>query len=484
MGELPEAKRMMTARIAASVFLFCALLNAAERPPNILFIFADDMPWKAVAALSGEDIDTPNLDRLAARGTSFDQAFNPGSDQGAVCVPSRTMLNTGRHLWWVSENIGNLREEIRDQGKSWSQRMSAAGYRTGMTGKWHVRMPTDDLFDEVRNQRPGMPRDRRNAYNRPIEGEPDTWDAADPEEGGFWQGGTHWSEVITTDFLDLVAIKDPRPWFLYVAFNAPHDPRQSPQEYLDRYPLDRIRVPENFVHAYPHRDPMGAPHDLRDENLAPMPRTEFAVQTHRREFYAIISHLDTQVGRILDAVDAMPDGKNTVIVFTADHGLAVGEHGLMGKQNMYDHSMRVPFLIAGPGIPQGKRTNAPIYLQDVMPTTLEIAGAEVTDDVYFESFLPALYGDGSGRDAVYGAYRMHQRMVQVDGKKLILYPEARVFRVFDLNADPHEKNDLAETPEGLAMAKRLFARLLELQKEKNDPLDLVEVFAGLVGNEH
>lgn len=470
---------MFKSALTSIAFTIAPFTSAADAKPNILFIIADDMPWKTVAALSGEDIETPNLDRLAARGTSFDQAFNSGGYHGAVCVASRTMLTTGRQLWWCRDEEKHLKGDFTRDGRTWPQRMSAAGYRTGMTGKWHVSIPADAIFDEVRHVRPGMPGDRSNAYERPVDGQPDPWSPTDRAEGGFWKGGTHWSEVIVDDYRELVASDDPRPWFLYVAFNAPHDPRQSPQEYLDRYPLDRIKLPVNYLSTYPHRDPMAAPHSLRDERLAPMPRTEFAVKTHRREFFAIITHLDAQIGRILDDLESRPGGENTVIVFTADHGLGCGEHGLMGKQNMYDHSVRVPFLIAGPGIPAGRRIDAPIYLQDIMPTTLELAGAALPDDLDFQSILPILRGERGGRESIYGAYRDHQRMIQLGRHKLIVYPQAEVARVFDLEEDPHEMRDLIGTPEGDAIAGRLFPALLDLQREMLDPLDLTEAFPAL-----
>jgi choline-sulfatase len=462
---------------ATFLILICVVATTiAAQKPNILFLIADDMPWKAVAALSDEDIETPNLDRLAARGTVFSHAYNSGGYHGAVCVASRTMLNTGKQLWWAQAAEKNLKNDFMKQGRTWSQQMSAAGYRTAMAGKWHVSMPAEAIFDQVRNVRPGMPPDRENAYNRPVEGKPDPWSPTDPAEGGFWKGGTHWSEVLVDDYLHLVTAEDPRPWFLYLAFNAPHDPRQSPQSYLDRYPPDRIKLPVNFIPAYPHRDPMGAPHSLRDERLAPMPRTEFAVKTHRREYYAIISHLDTQIGRILDDLEKQPGAANTYIIFTADQGLACGEHGLMGKQNLYDHSVRVPFLIAGPGVPAGKRIDAPIYLQDVMPTALELAGAKIPEDIDFQSLVPLWRGEGKPRPRIYGAYRQHQRMIQKGSHKLILYPEAKVARVFDLATDPHEMNDLAGTAGGKAILASLFPELLELQREMNDPLDLKAAF--------
>ena len=376
-----------------------------------------------------------------------------------------------------------MNEDFVAKQRFWPQRMAAQGYRTCFAGKWHIQADHEKVFSQIRTYHPGgMPKDGKHAYFRPVEGKPDPWNAADPERGGFWEGGKHWSEVMVDDFNAFLADADPRPWFMYLSFNAPHDPRQSPQEFLDRYPLDRVKVPSNFLPLYPHREAMGVGKGMRDENLAPFPRTPFAVQTHRREYYAIVSHLDAQIGKILDGLEKSPAAANTFIVFTADHGLSCGEHGLMGKQNMYDASLRVPFLVVGPGVPAGKKVAAPVYLQDAMPTTLKLAGAEVGDDIDFVDLRPHWEGKGTPRDAAIGAYMDRQRMIEEDGKKLILYPKAKVARVFDLKADPDEMKDLAGTPEGRTIATGLFRRLLEIQKESGDPLDLRSSFPELAGS--
>lgn len=461
--------------------------GAAEPPPNILFLFADDMTWKSVRTLGGEDIDTPNLDRLAARGTTFTHAYNPGGWHGAICVASRTMLMTGHQLWKARDAEARLDADYIARGRMWPQLIAARGYRTCFSGKWHIQADHRKAFGEIRHFRPGgMPGDylkekTPRAYFRPAEGEPDPWDAADPSAGGYWAGGKHWSETIADDFGAFLGSGDSRPWFMYLAFNAPHDPRQAPREFLDRYPLPRVPAPPNFLPLYPHRAAMGADRGLRDEDLAPFPRTEHAVRTHLREYRAIVSHLDAQIGRILDLLEKSPAGRNTVVFFTADHGLSCGEHGLMGKQNLYDASVRVPFLVAGPGVPAGKRIGAPVYLQDAMPTTLGLAGAPVPEDVDFLDLRPHWEGKAEPRKAVMGAYRDLQRMVEEDGRKLILYPKARVARVFDLREDPHEMNDLSGTEAGRKLAVRLFQRLLEIQRESGDPLDLRTVYPGLAG---
>lgn len=455
-------------------------LPAAEKP-NILFLIADDQSHQTIRALGQTDIDTPNLDRLVARGTTFTHAYNMGSWSGAVCVASRTMLVTGRTLWRARalDTTAALDAE-RAAGRLWPQRLARAGYRTWFTGKWHVGTAAAPCFDRSAHIRGGMPKDLPEGYDRPRAGRPDPWNPSDPEFGGYWEGGTHWTEVTGDDavgFLGEAAASD-KPFFLHVAFNAPHDPRQSPREYVDRYPLERVRVPENFLPEYPYKDAIGCGPDLRDERLAPFPRDRHAVQVHRQEYYAIISHMDTQIGRILDALEHTGEADNTWVIFTSDHGLAIGSHGLFGKQNLYDHSLRVPFVISGPGVTPGKRIDSPIYLQSAMATALDLAGAD-REGIEFASVRPLLDGRDHGLEAVYGAYLDRQRAVIEGGWKLILYPEAKVTRLYHLAEDPQELRDHAGDPARLDRKRALFATLRRLQREFADPLDLEAVFPEL-----
>ena len=349
-------------------------LHAADQP-NVLFIFADDQCYETVHAFGNAEIETPNLDRLAAQGLTFSHAYNQGSWSGAVCVASRTMLNTGRFLWKANGVYGNTEKE-RQEGRFWSEYMKQAGYETYFTGKWHVRADANKAFDHAANVRGGMPNQTKEGYNRPLASGEDPWSPYDPKFGGFWAGGKHWSEVVGDDAVGFLkhASKIEKPFFMYIAFNAPHDPRQSPKEFVDKYPLEKISVPKNYLDEYPYKDGIGCGVGLRDEKLGPFPRTEHAVKVHRQEYYAIITHMDEQIGRILDALKETEQADDTWIFFTADHGLGVGHHGLFGKQNMYEHSVRVPYIVAGPEVPEGKTNNQAIYLQDTMPTTLALAG--------------------------------------------------------------------------------------------------------------
>ena len=464
--------------LATSSFLTSANLfasqNTTQTKPNILFLFADDQCFETIRAFGKTDIDTPNLDRLAKSGTTFTHCYNQGSWSGAVCVASRTMLVTGRFVWNANKVYQKTNQEL-SQGRFWPSYMKSAGYDTYFTGKWHIRAKAEQAFDVTGHVRGGMPNQTPQGYNRPLPNKEDPWSPWDTKFGGFWAGGKHWSEVVgdeTIQFLHRSAKSD-HPFFMYIAFNAAHDPRQSPKEYVEKYPLSRMKVPENFLPEYPNHEKIGCGKNLRDEKLGPFPRTEHAVKVHRQEYYALITHMDTQIGRILDALEKTGQAKNTWIFFTADHGLAVGHHGLFGKQNMHEHSVRVPFIVKGPGVEEGKIIDTSIYLQDVMPTTLELANVPRPDHVQFKSLLPLLSGKAKSQyDAIYGGYLQVQRMVRLGDYKLILYPQANQSLLYNLKEDPLEMHNLRETPAAKPIVRKLYAKLLELQKETGDQLDI------------
>ena len=468
---------MLRSTTAMTFAILCCSLSlsafANNERPNIVFVFADDQCFETIRELGNQEIETPNLDRLVRQGTTFSHAFNMGSWSGAVCVASRTMLNTGRFVWNANA-VHAKSEQEREQGRWWSEYMKQAGYRTYMTGKWHCKANADKAFDVARDIRPGMPKATAAGYNRPAADGSDPWSPSDPKFGGFWEGGTHWSEVVANHATDFFsdAGKHESPFFMYLAFNAPHDPRQSPAEYVARYPASSILIPDNFQPLYPYASEIGCGPKLRDERLAAFPRTPEAIQVHRQEYYAIITHMDAMIGRVLDALNASGKADNTWIFFTADHGLAVGQHGLLGKQNMYDHSVRVPFIVAGPGVAKNQRINEAIYLQDVMPTTLELAGIEKPKHVEFNSLLPMLAGGQSPYDSIYGCYLKKQRSIRTDQYKMIAYPAAKTLRLYDTKHDPLEKNDLAQEPGMKPILADLFRRLIALQDTMNDDLDL------------
>ena len=437
--------------------------------PHILFILTDDQAVDTVAAWGtwGNDskvIKTPNLDRLAARGTSFTRAYNMGSFLPAVCVCSRGMLVSGRDLWTLERLQRDQFQDLFDARKLWPQRMKAAGYETWMSGKWHVSIPAEKIFDHVRHVRPGMPRTVDSAYHRPASRRESEWSPWDRTLGGYWEGGKHWSEVLADDAEEFLAqaAGSEKPFFMYLAFNAPHDPRQAPREFVESYPVDRIPLPHNFLAINPEHESMGIGpanrQGLRDEILAPFPRTEAAIRLHRSEYYALVTHMDSQIGRIFDALERSGQMERTVVIFTSDHGLAVGRHGLMGKQNMYEHSLRVPFVIAGPGIPQGVVNETPIYMQDAMATALELAGAEM-EEIDFRSLLPVIRGERAVQyDRIHAAYLRDRQRAVIEGDwKLIEYPASGKVQLFHLGEDPEELVDRSTDAQFQELCIRLLS---------------------------
>lgn len=478
--------------------------------PNFIFFFADDLTFESINALGFGEVHTPNLDRLVNNGSSFSHAYNMGGWNGAICVASRAMIISGSYIWNAQK-----KSHAWAQGDSiaidetWSRLLEKAGYDTYMSGKWHVEAPAKRIFTDARHIRPGMPSDRRSelgsaikkwkeesgemkdwndymplGYARPTGPDDSEWSPTDTLQGGFWEGGTHWSEVVKEDALSFLkmANKKENPFFMYLAFNATHDPRQAPQRFIDMYPLKNIKVPENFMLEYPWKDSIGNPPSLRDEALAPFPRTEYAVKVHRQEYYALISHMDEQIGKILDAVEKSDEMNNTFIFFGSDHGLSVGHHGLIGKQSMFEHSIRIPLMVMGPNIPKGKVYSQDVYLQDIMATTLELAHLDKPAYVEFHSFMDILSGTakkGHYIDGIYGAYTNTQRMIRKDGFKLLVFPKIEKVLLFDMNKDPNEMNDLAGNKEYSKKVKSMFSDLIKIQKKMEDELSLAHIYDNL-----
>ncbi len=464
--------------LALFLLLSAGSVSAADKP-NILFIFADDQAFHTIHQQGNSEIKTPHLDELFSKGTSFTHTYNQGGWNGAVCVASRTMLNTGRYLWHALKDEESLKSEWVPSNKMWAQQLATAGYQTFFTGKWHVKADPNKVFEVARNVRGGMPNQTPAGYDRPKSRDDNAWKPWDTSFEGFWKGGKHWSEVLGDDAVDYMnmAKADERPFFMYLAFNAPHDPRQSPKEFVDMYPVDDIKVPASFAPLYPYDIGIKT---LRDELLAPYPRTEYSVQVNRQEYYAIITHMDQQIGRILKSLKETGQEDNTWIFFTADHGLSCGNHGLLGKQNMYDHSVRIPFVVVGPGVEAGRHIGKRIYMQNVMPTTLELEGVTKPEHVEFESLLPLLK-DGSPEVSgdVYGAYINVQRMVTVGNEKLVMYPKTGVSLLYNLKDDPEELRDLSSKDGSHATKKRLFKEFLVHQQVVGDTLDAVAAFPEL-----
>jgi choline-sulfatase len=444
--------------------------------PNFLFIICDDLMYRTIHSLNNPEVHTPSMDRLAASGCAFTHCFHQGSWSGAVCVPSRTMLNSGLTAFHAEAGL--------DEVQTWGQTLGAAGYDTYICGKWHLD-PTvlQRSFKEMGPVAPGMlvsTPEGGAAYNRPSPG--NNWQPWDESRKGHWLHTELWandeqdkiehadalySDHLIDHLLNRAAKRD-APFFMYLGFNSPHDPRQSPREYLDRYPQEKIEIPPNFLPEHPFDQGDAR---VRDEVLAPFPRTHEAVQLHRKEYYSLITYMDEQIGRVLDALERSGKASNTYVILTADHGLAVGEHGLLGKQNLYDCSVRMPLLIAGPGIAAGGRVDELVYQHSMYATTCELAGVPVPSTVQFPSLTPLLKGGNQPvHDAVFSYYRDFQRMARTRTHKLIVYPQIRKIQLFDIEKDPWEMHDLSADPSSADVKKQLIERLQRFQLELGDPL--------------
>jgi arylsulfatase A-like enzyme len=475
-------RRKFLSLLPAGVVAGEALAASGQQPqpserPNFLFMIADDLTFRSIQSSNNAEVHTPNLDRLVASGCHFTHAFHQGSWSPAVCVPSRTMLTTGLSAFRAEKNA--------DDVQTWGQTLGVAGYDTYLCGKWHLDpVVLGRSFKELGTVAPGMLESTPEggaAYNRPSPG--NTWQPDDETQRGHWLHTNLWrgetpdriehSDTVYTDqvvdYLKNKAAHRTAPFFAYIGFNAPHDPRQSPREYLERYVQNRIEIPPNYLPEHPFDQGDAR---IRDEVLAPFPRTKEAVQLHRREYYSLITHLDAHIGKIIDALQQSGRAKNTYVILTADHGLAVGEHGLMGKQNMYDCSTRMPLLISGPRITPGRKVDDLVYQHSMFATTCELAGIAVPKTVEFPSLVPLLHGAAPPvHDAVFCYYRDFQRSVRTQQYKLIVYPQISRIQLFDVAADPWEMHDLVDDPSHAGIKSTLLARLKSFQAELGDHLD-------------
>ncbi|HEX8912345.1 MAG TPA: sulfatase-like hydrolase/transferase [Humisphaera sp.] len=453
---------MTAPRLALAAVAFLALFAAAPARaadaarPNVLFMFADDQRADTVGALGNPLIKTPNLDRLVRRGVSFDRAYMQGGLQGATCVPSRAMLLSGRSLWRIDEKL--------QRDPTWPAAFGKAGYTTFVSGKWHNGPASIPLSFQVARQMftGGM----TNPMKAPLA------DMVDGKVGKGQVAPRHACEVFADETVRFLKEHKGGPFLAYVPFDAPHDPHVVPDEFPVNYdPAAAALLPTNFLPQHPWANGEMA---VRDEKLLPWPRTPERVRAMNAEYYRYISYLDAQVGRVLDALEATGHDKDTIVVYAADSGVARGSHGLIGKQNVYEHSVRVPLIVAGPGIAAGKRSAAMVYLFDVMPTLGKVAGVPkpaTSEGVAFDACLrdPAA---AAGRDRLFFGYRDVQRAVRDDRWKLIRYPKVDRTQLFDLRADPDERENLAAKAEQAAKVKELTAMMEAAQKEFGDPSPL------------
>ncbi|HOJ32563.1 MAG TPA: sulfatase-like hydrolase/transferase [Candidatus Hydrogenedentes bacterium] len=324
----------------------------------------------------------------------------------------------------------------------WPVIFRRAGYTTFHVGKWHQDRDSfrrSYLMGEAIHFS-GMS-DHYAVDIRPFDAS-----GVYPDSDVRIEKGIHSSELFANAAVRFLRSEDAqKPFFAYIAFTAPHDPREAPREYRGRYEAADMLLPPNFMPQHPFDN---GELKVRDELLESYPRKPKAIQKHLADYYAMISHLDSPIGRILETLDETGLASNTIVVFAGDNGIALGQHGLMGKQNLYEHSLHVPLIFRGPGIAAGKTCDALVYLSDVYLTLCDLASIPRPPLIEGESLVTAMNDNASGRDSLFFAYKHFQRALRWRPWKLILYNVRGNERtqLFNLEEDPWEMQDRSEDP--------------------------------------
>jgi arylsulfatase A-like enzyme len=286
------------------IFLSQLGCSIDRRPINLVVFFTDDQRFNTIHALGNEEILTPNMDRLVRMGVSFTQAYVMGSLHGAVCAPSRAMLLTGQPYMSIPREFvdrGHAPADKRFEFITFPELLKNKGYTTFFTGKWHnhtSKIPEsfsggDNIFIG------GMHWPKDGGHHRPQLWHFDSTAVFDEQDK--WQASEFSSKMYSNAAIEFLEQQPPsNPFCLYVAYTSPHDPRVAPDEFARLYDPANISLPENFAPQHPFDN---GHLRTRDENLLPFPRTEASIKKEIAAYYAMISEVDAQIGRVLDALE-------------------------------------------------------------------------------------------------------------------------------------------------------------------------------------
>ncbi len=434
--------------------------------PNIVFILTDDQRFDAAHSLGTPELKTPNMDKLVAQGTTFTHTYIMGSDEPAVCAPSRAMLMTGQAFYRLPKGFRSSQPNIPPDTNmaaytTFPEHFRNNGYYTYATGKWHnSRAAFAKSFSGGENLFfGGMHFENAGGHESP------NLHHFDPS-GKYTKDNSFKGKGFSSKmYADAAAgflqnYKEEQPFLLYVAFTSPHDPRTPYKPFTDWYEAEKTKLPPNFLPKHPFDN---GELTVRDETLLPFPRTREAVQQEIAKYYAMVSEVDAQMGRIMEALEKSGKAQNTIIVWAGDNGLALGQHGLLGKQNVYDHSVRVPLVFSGPGIPKNTKTDALCYLLDAFPTLCDLAGLPVPDGMDAKSLQPVISKkQKSHRPQLWFTYKGQQQGIRnADGWKLIRYQVngETITQLFNLKEDPWEQQDVSKEPKYKTIYDHLVVQL-------------------------
>ncbi len=486
--------------IGIGVVLFMGGSTAGAERPNILFIIVDDQsPFDLKAYDPTSQLDTPNIDRLAAEGMVFESAYQMGSWVGGVCTASRHMVMSGRSLWHIPDKTGRMNNPHVANPKLVPPNLAqftlpAVFNRAG--------------YDTMRTCKRGNSYEAANALFTVRQ------DAT--KRGGTDATGSAWHADQVLDYLAARQSSDEDPFLIYFGFSHPHDTRDGKPGLLSKYgavnhndknalpPASSKQppLPTNYLTKHPFDN---THMNVRDEVAVRgvwANRDERTIRNEKGREFACDENIDIQIGRVLKKLDAMGELENTWIIYTSDHGMAVGRHGLQGKQNLYDHTWRVPFIVKGPGVKAGSRATGNVYLFDVLASLCDLAGIDAPATSEGRSFKPILEGRKDAvRDVLYGAYcggsKPGMRCVRKGDWKLIKYHSrddgVERTQLFNLKENPLEyvaehqarevtdltgvvpekqQTDLSADPKHAAKLKEMEAVLLAEMRRLHDPYRL------------
>lgn len=454
--------------LAIALLLPSFVLADAPARPNVLLIVTDDQRADTIHALGNQQIETPNLDRLVSHGATFRHAISPNP----LCRPARAELMTG---------VSSFRNGVPGSGTldsklvTWAETMRRAGYRTWHVGKWDSGgRPHDHGFEESSGLFAGGGRNLPQTFPVDASGHKVTgyvgYVFQDDDGHKFPERGVGltptMSATLADSAIELLRREDDRPFFLQLNFTAPHDPLLVPPGLDQRYGPHDIPLPKNFLpeHPFDHGNLRG-----RDEQLWPWPRTPELVQADLAHYYAVLTDLDRQIGRVIATLETAGQLQRTLIIFTSDQGLAIGSHGLRGKQNMYEHTITTPLVLAGPGVPEGKSFDAQVYLRDLYPTVCKLVGLPAPTGIDGRSLTPLLNGTAQAiHEVAFTYFGDVERAVRTDRWKLIYYPKLERYQLFDLQADADERHDLIDKPAHADTVADLKQKLAELRAAAGD----------------
>jgi len=472
--------RLLLAACAVIVCGIAALFNmqtlAAEQGnnsrPNILFIMADDHAAHAIGAYGSRINKTPNIDRLAQEGMKFDNCFVTNS----ICAPSRACILTGKYSH-VNGMKTNTRGGFDSDQPTLPKYLRAAGYHTGMIGKWHlVNEPTG--FDYW-NILPGQ-----GVYHDPVF----------IEMGRTKKHTGYVTDLITDSAIEFIE-KRPKdePFFLMCHHKAPHRHWNPNDKYAKEFAGKTFPEPETFDDDYSTRSDAAREATMRvgdhfldkdykktpPEGLEGEELRAWMYQRYMQDYLACIASVDENVGRLLDYLDRAGLADNTIVVYTSDQGFFLGDHGWFDKRFMYEESLRMPFLIRWPKrIKPGSTNDGMILNVDFAPTFLDAAGEKVPAKMQGRSFLPLLDGKtpDDWRTSMYYRYyeypQSHRAQphfgVRTDRYKLIYFDKLDQWELYDLQADPNELHNIYDSPAQAERVAELKAELKRLQKKLND----------------